>query len=140
MYDRPTLAELIEAVRMHVETQIVPAVRRDPKLYYHTLVAINLLRIAMREMDLSSSHFQAAWARLDALDGKSQPLPADPDERRAIYAQRSAALCAAIRSGAYDHPDARTRLFEHLKETAHAQLEVAAPGYLQTLAAESEPR
>ena len=53
MIDRPTLAELIDAARMHMETNVIPAVREDRKLYFRTLVAINVLKIAERELELA---------------------------------------------------------------------------------------
>jgi hypothetical protein len=133
MYDRPTASELIEAARQHLEMNVIPAVKDiNHKLYFQTLVAINVLRIVEREMALSTSHERAAWERLDALLGVKK----QPDSREgweAGLAHRNAALCASIRSGNHDTDQA---LFEHLMATTREQLEVANPKYLQALAAE----
>ena len=48
-HDRPTAAELVEAVREFLETEILPALD-DHRLRFRTLVAINGLGIAQREL------------------------------------------------------------------------------------------
>jgi hypothetical protein len=133
MYDRPTAAELIEAARQHLEMNVIPAVKDiNHKLYFQTLVAVNVLRIVEREMALSTSHERAEWARLDAFLS-ALPLPDSREGWEAGLAQRNAALCAEIRAGNYDTDQV---LFEHLMATTQAQLEVANPKYLQAVMAE----
>jgi hypothetical protein len=48
--DRPTAAELIEATREYLEKEILPALD-DQRLRFRTLVAINALGIAKRELE-----------------------------------------------------------------------------------------
>jgi hypothetical protein len=133
MYDRPTAAELIEAARQHLEINVIPAVKDiNHKLYFQTLVAINVLRIVEREMAFSTTHERAAWERLDALMG-AQEKPDSREGWEAGLAHRNAALCTAIRAGQYDTDEA---LFDHLMATTYEQLEVANPKYLQSLAME----
>ena len=133
MYDRPTAAELIEAARQHLETNVIPAVKDiNHKLYFQTLVAINVLRIVEREMALSTSHQRAAWERLDALLGETDK-PDSHEGWEAGLAHRHAALCASIRIGQHDTDET---LFDHLMATTYEQLEVANPKYLQALAME----
>ena len=50
MNDRPTAAELVEATREYLETEILPALD-DQRLRFRTLVAINALGIAKRELE-----------------------------------------------------------------------------------------
>jgi Domain of unknown function (DUF6285) len=50
MTDRPTAAELVEATREYLETEILPALD-DQRLRFRTLVAINALGIAQRELE-----------------------------------------------------------------------------------------
>ncbi|GAB4512829.1 MAG: DUF6285 domain-containing protein [Anaerolineae bacterium] len=131
MYDRPTLEELIEAARLHIESTVVPAVRGDAKLYFQTLVAINVLKIAGRELQLGDEHAHAEWERLNVLERVEQPIPSRLPEIKAALAARNAGLSTAIRAGVYDaDPNA---LFAHLKATVSAQLEVANPRFLKTL-------
>jgi hypothetical protein len=136
VYDRPTLSELIDAARAHLEAHVIPAIKGDPKLYFQTLVAINVLRIAERELALGWGHVQAEWNRLDVLTRDDQRNPTDPQAAQGALAARNATLCAAIRAGEYDSPERKAVLFTHLVATATAALEVANPKFLATLAGE----
>jgi hypothetical protein len=130
MYDRPTLDEMIVAVRQHLETQVIPMAKTiHHKLYFQTLVAVNVLRVAERELALRDGHYKAEWSRLNMLLG-DEALPADPAEWDGAMARRNQALCVAIRAGKHDDNRA---LFSHLKACATEQLEVANPKYLASL-------
>lgn len=135
MYDRPNLSELIDAARLHMEASIIPAVRHNHKLYFQTLVAVNVLQIALRELQLADSHAAAEWAGLNRVEGAALPIPATLTEIQAALAARNTALSADIRAGNYDDAGKAT-LFEHLKGTTIAQLMVANPRHLQKLAEE----
>ncbi|MBE2269158.1 MAG: hypothetical protein IAE80_13080 [Anaerolinea sp.] len=134
MVDRPTLEELIDAARMHIETEVIPAIKGDAKLYFQTLVAINVLRVAERELTLGWSHLQAEWRRLDRLEGEAQIMPASPTEAAAALRVRNAGLCGRIRAGAYDAKAGE--LVAHLRATVREALEVANPKFLQTVESE----
>lgn len=140
MADRPTLLELIDAVRGHLESQIIPAIKSDPKLYFQTLVAVNVLRVSEREVMLRYVHLGAAWTRLDALTDDSEPMPAHPADVEHAYAARERALCAAIRAGEYEsggrHADQRRALFDHLMASTRDALAIANPKLLETLTGE----
>jgi hypothetical protein len=49
-HDRPTAAELVEATREFLETEILPTLT-DRRLRFRALVAINALGIAQRELE-----------------------------------------------------------------------------------------
>lgn len=140
MYDRPTLSELLDAVRAHLEENIVPLLKDDRKLYYQTLVAVNALRIAGRELTMNALHLQDEWARLNFLQNSADSIPADNDEARAALAERSRRLCEDIAAGSYDQYPRKAALFEHLLATAVEQLQVANPRFLQILALEDSER
>lgn len=135
MYDRPSAQELIEAARLHMETAIVPAVKADRKLYFQTLVAINVLKIVGREMDMGAAQVEAEWSRLNAFLGTSDAMPARAADQVAALSERNRTLAAAIRAGEYD---ANADLLAHLQATAVEQLQVANPRFLATLAAEDD--
>lgn len=125
--DRPNLAEMIDATRMHLETTILPAVKGDAKLYFQTLIAVNLLRIAGREAASGAEQARAAWADLNAFAGVDTPLPAD-DSDGALEA-RIAALCADVRAGRLDDRD--DALFALLMRLTRAQLAINNPKLLE---------
>jgi hypothetical protein len=54
MHDRPTALELIEAVTEFLSTEALPAAT-DHRLKFRTLVALNALGIAMRELQASNN-------------------------------------------------------------------------------------
>lgn len=134
IYDRPTQSELIDAARMHLETGIIPAVKGDAKLYFQTLIAINILKIAARQTVYEWSNLCAGWDGLNTLEGVDISLPCDAREASAAMDQRQAILCAAIRAGSYD--DRTDALIPYLMLVTRAQLEVANPKFLETIDAE----
>jgi hypothetical protein len=135
MIDRPNATELLDAVRGHLETHVIPAVKHDGKLYFQTLVAINLLRVVERELKLAPDHMQAEWARLDHLEG-ARDIPSDPRLAAQALHERNTQLCENIRSGHYDG-ERRAALFAHLLASTSEQLHIANPKFLQNLAQEA---
>jgi hypothetical protein len=130
MYDRPNLAELISAVRFHLENELVPLTKEiNHKLYFQTLVATNVLRVAEREARLGQAHFKAEWSRLNMLLG-DEVLPSDSTQWQSALQARNQRLCEEIRQGKHDDNQA---LFSHLKACATEQLEVANPKFLASL-------
>jgi hypothetical protein len=139
MYDRPALTELIDAVRMHLETRVIPAVRDDRKLYFQTLVATNVLRIAGRELEYGGAHLRAQWGRINALLEDESSLPSGDQAARELLVARSERLAAAIRAGVFDAAgQQREMLYEHLQASAIEALIVANPRLLQTLVQEGQ--
>lgn len=138
MYDRPTIDELVSAAIQHFETQVIPAVKGDGKLYFQTLVAINVLKVAERELKLGWSHLTAAWDGLNALDSQPHPLPSNPDDAKTTLAERERDLCVRIRAGDYDDEPRKTALFEYVFDSVRMSLEVANPRFLQTVVEEDK--
>lgn len=108
-HDRPTAAELIEAVREWLERDVQPNV--DGRLRYHSRVAINVLSMVERELEFGGEHDRRHAERLAALG------VADDGE-----------LAAAIRAGTLDvEPDELRRV---LREMILDKLTVANPRYV----------
>lgn len=129
MTDRPTTQELIDAVRHHVETALIPVVRGDPKLYFQTLVALNLLRIATREISALPELAAAENAVLTALAGEK--TDSGPESR-------IAGLCRSIRDGQYDSPERFTAALNGLSGWVHAQLAVNNPSLARRMKDEQD--
>ena len=140
MYDRPTANELLEAARMHMETAVIPVVRENRKLYFQTLVAINVMKIVERELDLGAKHAEAEWGRLNALEGAELTLPNRLQQIQAELAERNAALSAQIREGGYSDANNRAALFDHLLATTVEQLTVANPRFLGKIQQEMQDK
>lgn len=115
--DRPTAAELVDAVRHFLEHDVQPAL--EGRLAFHARVAVNALGILERELRLGPEVEAAERARAVALLGYDGDM-------RALEAE----LGRRIRDGSLD--DRRDEVVSHVRATVRAKLEVARPDYLPT--------
>jgi hypothetical protein len=108
-HDRPTAAELLEALHEWMERDLLPGV--DGRLQFHTRVAINMIDIVRRELELGPDQevrHQEVLASFGMTD--------------------DAELAAAIREGAFD-----TNLVDvlnRLRPVVEDKVRVANPRYL----------
>ncbi|MDY7106303.1 MAG: DUF6285 domain-containing protein [Actinomycetota bacterium] len=124
MQDRPSSAELLEALAELLEDEVLPSV--EGPLRYRTLVGLNLTRIVEREIRLSPAQLSGERARLVALLGE-QPVPGPVSDQ--VF-DLNARLEARLRSqGAVDDPAFTADLLEALEATAREKLAVCRPGY-----------
>jgi aminoglycoside phosphotransferase (APT) family kinase protein len=110
VHDRPTMAELLEAVRGWVEDDV--RLGTEGRLSFHARVAANVLRTLEREVALEPDLSEAHWERLAALGC------ADDAE-----------LGARIRAGELDDQIAEVRAI--VAASVHDKLLVANPGWLE---------
>jgi len=134
MQDRPTIAELLDAVRGFLEADAIDALEGTAK--FHARVAANVLAIAARELALEGEQLAAEWQRLDALVG-AVPMPADVAAQRQGVRDRTEVLCERIRRGDGDDGPFRAAVLAHVRATVCEKLAVANP---KLLAAESARR
>lgn len=140
MTDRPDLNALLDAVRLHLEMNVLPVIRADARLYFQTLVALNLLKIGQREIVHASDLLRQEWVALDQLSGEESIAPAREDFLATELAVRRAALSASIRAGKYDSPDQAAHLAAYLEQTVTAQLALNNPGLAARMAKEAAER
>ena len=93
--DRPTAQELVTAVREFLEHDVMAAT--EGRVQFHTRVAVNVLNIVARELELGDG---LAGARARARGRAPRPR-----RRRSTTLERE--LAAAIRSGAARRPTRR---------------------------------
>jgi hypothetical protein len=129
MQDRPTVAELLDAVRGFLEKDALEAL--DGTAKFHARVAANVLAIAARELELESTHMAAEWQRLDDLLGRAVP-PLDPALLRTQLAARTEELCERIRRGDADDDPFRGAVLAHVRATVREKLAIANPKLLET--------
>ena len=114
--DRPTAAELVQAVREFLERDVMTAT--EGRVQFHTRVAVNALGMIERELTDGPAFAAAERARAAALLGH--------DERRPASLERE--LAARIRDGSLD--DRLDAVRAHVRATVREKLLVANPGYL----------
>ncbi len=108
-HDAPSAAQLVEAVREWLERDVLAAT--DGRLRFHTRVAINMLSMVEREMELGPAMAAAHRRRLDRLG------VADDAE-----------LAGRIRRGDLD--DRLDDVRDALRAAVTGKLRVANPTYL----------
>ena len=128
MQDRPTYAELLEAVQHFLEADAVPALECTKK--FHARVAANVVAIIRRELQGEDEQLRAEWARLDALVGAAEPAPADRAALRRRLRARTVELCERIQRGDADAGPWRGAVLDHVRQTVVEKLSVANPKYL----------
>jgi Domain of unknown function (DUF6285) len=115
MQDRPTAAELLEAIREFLEHDVMPAT--EGRVQFHTRVAVNALGMLERELSLGPELDAADGVRLGALLDHDADLPV-----------LTAELAGRIRDGSLD--DRRAEVIATVRESVRAKLLVSNPGYL----------
>ena len=116
MQDRPTAAELVEAVREFLERDVITTV--EGRVAFHTRVALNVLATVQRELELGTAHDNAQRARLiELLDHDGDTVVLERELTRAIRADTLS-------------PHLRQRATHHIRESVREKLLVANPKYL----------
>jgi hypothetical protein len=116
LQDRPTAAELLDAVAGFLEQDAAPGL--DARLRFHARVAANALRILAREWELGPGQVERQRTLLVGLLGND-------GEPRELWAE----LARAIRAGALD--DRRADVVAALREITAQKLAIANPGYTE---------
>jgi len=109
-HDAPSASELVEAVREWLERDVMPSA--EGRLRFHGRVAINMLGMVEREIELGQAQASAHRARLQRLG------VADDAE-----------LAASIRDRQFD--DRAGELRTLLRASVEDKLAVANPSYLE---------
>ncbi len=115
LHDRPTATELVAAVREYLERDVMTAT--EGRVAFHARVAVNVLGMVERELEVGETQDAEEHAKLAALLG-----------RDGTVRDLTEALARGIRDGSLDVP--WSELVESVRGTVRAKLEVANPGYL----------
>jgi hypothetical protein len=133
MHDRPTAEELIAAVRLHLERELIPTLT-DARLRFQTLVAFNVLAIVERELQQNEEVLREERRWLAELLGTPLPEPQQSQALRQQVRHATEQLCQRIRTGQFDDPPRFAALSKRLREIVKQKLEVANPKYLVPVA------
>lgn len=128
MHDRPTIAELLDAVQKFLDEEIVPATKG--RRQFLARVAANCVRMVEREIAAEPRHVADAGAGLDTLLG---PEPAADEERGPVdvVGRRLEHLCDRIRSGELDEGcEEWDDLLAFARERVRQKLEISNPKLL----------
>ena len=129
MNDRPTNQELIDAVRLFLERELLPTLG-DARLRFQTLVAANCLAIAARELSGEEQLLREEWTWLTEWLGATTPVPTSLPVLRSAVRGANQTLCERIRAGEFDEVARFQELARALRGQVMRKLEVANPKYL----------
>jgi hypothetical protein len=129
MNDRPTAGELVDAVRLFLEKELLPGLS-DARLRFQTLVAAHVLAIAGRELQSEEALLREEHGLLAPLLGEEREEPAGIGPLRQAVQEMNERLCTLIRQGAYDAPEQRQGLALVERRLVLRKLEVANPRHL----------
>ncbi len=127
MHDRPTADELLRAVELLLDDQLVPAL--DGAAKYNARVAANVIRTVRRELQHEGRQLDAEWRGLDLVLGAEARPPGATPMRQKLH-ERNEELSERIRSGDADEGRFRELVLAHVRDTIHAKLEVSNPGWI----------
>ncbi len=127
MQDRPTVDELLRAVEILLDEQLVPTL--DGSRKYNARVAANVIRTVRRELQNEERQLDTEWRGLDVLLGPAE-RPATLHATRQQLIERNRELADRIREGDADAGHFRELTIAHVRDTVHAKLEVSDPGWL----------
>ena len=119
MNDRPSTGELIDAVKLFLEKELLPSLS-DPRLKFQTLIAVHALTMTQRERVGEEERLRAEWV---LLGGKGEVSDSVAEVRRLEIG-----LCEAISRGDYDGSEETLRPI--LRAITANKLAVANPAYL----------
>ena len=118
LQDRPTAAELVDAVREFLERDVMTSDALPGRVSFHARVAANALGMVERELTLGPGLDATEREHLAALLGHGGELQELLSE-----------LAGKIRDGSLD--DRRDEVIECVRDTVRAKLVVANPKYLE---------
>lgn len=127
MHDRPTVDELLRAVEILLDEQLVPTL--DGSRKYNARVASNVVRIVRRELQHEESQLDAEWRGFDLVLGAAA-RPASLSQTKQQLSERNRDLSERIREGGADAGRFRELVLAHVRDTVHAKMEVSNPDWL----------
>jgi hypothetical protein len=125
--DRPTVDELLRAVELLLDEQLVPTL--DGSRKYNARVAANVIRTVRRELQNEERQVDTEWRGLDVLLGPAERPPTLYATKQQLI-ERNRELAERIHAGDADDGRFRDLTFAHVRDTVHAKLEVSDPGWL----------
>jgi hypothetical protein len=129
MNDRPTAAELVDAVRHYLEAELLPTLT-DARQRFQALVAANVLAIAGRELSGEEAQLAEEWGLLAGLLDAAGPRPEGLAALRQAVRRANVRLCERIRAGDFDAPNRFRAVSAAVRALVVRKLEVANPRYL----------
>jgi hypothetical protein len=128
MQDRPTVLELLGAVRAFLEEDLMPTL--EGRRRFHALVAANVLGVVERELAGEEEQLGRQWQRLAQLLAVGDAKPAALSALRGAVRELEERLAERIRTGEADAGEFADGVRAHVRATVIEKLAVANPRFL----------
>ncbi|EKS09285.1 DUF6285 domain-containing protein [Leptospira santarosai] len=122
MQDKPTSADLLEAIQDFLMKEVLPQFKDKELLSYKTLVSWNMLGVVSREIRSGEEALDKELGRLVELLDKSSVFPSTLNEKKKLAHDWNMELLERIRKEKLSSEN--SRYWNHVKETVKEKVEI----------------
>ncbi|WP_061217836.1 DUF6285 domain-containing protein [Leptospira weilii] len=127
MQDKPTSADLLEAIQDFLMKEILPQFKEKEFLSYKTLVSWNMLGVVSREIRSGEELLDKELGRLVGILNKNLANPSTLNEKKALAHAWNIELRDKIRKEKLSSEN--LQYWNHVKETVKEKVEVINPRF-----------
>ncbi|EMN46271.1 DUF6285 domain-containing protein [Leptospira weilii] len=127
MQDKPTSADLLEAIQDFLMKEILPQFKDKEFLSYKTLVSWNMLGVVSREIRSGEELLDKELSRLVGILNKNLANPSTLNEKKALAHAWNIELRDKIRKEKLSSEN--LQYWNHVKETVKEKVEVINPRF-----------
>ncbi|AXR64346.1 DUF6285 domain-containing protein [Leptospira mayottensis] len=127
MQDKPTSADLLEAIQDFLMKEVLPQFKDKELLSYKTLVSWNMLGVVSREIRSGEELLDKELGRLVELLNKNLVIPSTLNEKKNLTHAWNIELRDKIRKEKLSSEN--SRYWNHVKETVKEKVEVINPRF-----------
>ncbi|EMJ47745.1 DUF6285 domain-containing protein [Leptospira santarosai] len=127
MQDKPTSADLLEAIQDFLMKEVLPQFKDKELLSYKTLVSWNMLGVVSREIRSGEEALDKELGRLVELLDKSSVFPSTLNEKKKLAHDWNMELLERIRKEKLSSEN--SRYWNHVKETVKEKVEITNPRF-----------
>ncbi|MGQ2799167.1 DUF6285 domain-containing protein [Leptospira santarosai] len=127
MQDKPTSADLLEAIQDFLMKEVLPQFKDKELLSYKTLVSWNMLGVVSREIRSGEEALDKELGRLVELLDKSSVFPSTLNEKKKLVHDWNMELLDRIRKEKLSSEN--SRYWNHVKETVKEKVEITNPRF-----------
>ncbi|MDI7237783.1 DUF6285 domain-containing protein [Leptospira santarosai] len=127
MQDKPTSADLLEAIQDFLMKEVLPQFKDKELLSYKTLVSWNMLGVVSRDIRSGEEALDKELGRLVELLDKSSVFPSTLNEKKKLAHDWNMELLDRIRKEKLSSEN--SRYWNHVKETVKEKVEITNPRF-----------
>ncbi|EMO86191.1 DUF6285 domain-containing protein [Leptospira santarosai] len=127
MQDKPTSADLLEAIQDFLMKEVLPQFKDKELLSYKTLVSWNMLGVVSRDIRSGEEALDKELGRLVELLDKNSVFPSTLNEKKKLAHDWNMELLDRIRKEKLSSEN--SRYWNHVKETVKEKVEITNPRF-----------